>query len=127
VDRRLARTARQPGEWPSSSCADRTSRIDLRQANHLLTPSEEQLNARTAALRFDIGLLAGRLVALTDWLVDQEQTADLGSGCSAPGPARRRRWSRPRRGPPRSRRSSPAAGDRISPAGCFACCASQSS
>ena len=54
----------------------------------LLTPSEEQLDARTGALRFDIGLLAGRVAALTDWLVDQEQTADLVVGCSAPAPAR---------------------------------------
>ena len=46
----------------------------------LLTPSEEQLDARTGALRFDIGLLAGRVAALTDWLVDREQTADLGVG-----------------------------------------------
>jgi putative phosphoribosyl transferase len=46
----------------------------------LLTPEEEQLDARTGALRFDIGLLGRRVTALTDWLVDQEQTADLGVG-----------------------------------------------
>ena len=46
----------------------------------LLTPEEEQLDARTGVLRFDIGLLAGRVAALTDWLVDREQTADLGVG-----------------------------------------------
>jgi putative phosphoribosyl transferase len=46
----------------------------------LLTPEEEQVDARTGALRFDIGLLAGRVAALTDWLVDQEHTADLGVG-----------------------------------------------
>jgi len=46
----------------------------------LLTPEEEQFDARTGALRFDIGLLAGRVTAMTDWLVDQEQTADLGVG-----------------------------------------------
>ncbi|HVD16372.1 MAG TPA: dienelactone hydrolase family protein [Actinomycetota bacterium] len=46
----------------------------------LLTPEEEQLDASTGALRFDIGLLAGRVAALTDWLVDREQTADLGVG-----------------------------------------------
>jgi putative phosphoribosyl transferase len=46
----------------------------------LLTPEEEQVDARTGALRFDIGLLAGRVAALTDWLVDREQTADLGVG-----------------------------------------------
>jgi putative phosphoribosyl transferase len=46
----------------------------------LLTPEEERLDAATGALRFDIGLLAGRVAALTDWLVDQEKTADLGVG-----------------------------------------------
>jgi pimeloyl-ACP methyl ester carboxylesterase len=46
----------------------------------LLTPEEEQLDAATGALRFDIGLLAGRVAVLTDWLVDQEATADLGVG-----------------------------------------------
>src|ERR1700726_4625749 len=34
----------------------------------LLTLDEEVVDARTAQLRFDIGLLAERLVAATDWL-----------------------------------------------------------
>ena len=38
----------------------------------LLTPEEEQIDSRTAHLRFDIGLLASRLVAATDWLIAQE-------------------------------------------------------
>lgn len=46
----------------------------------LLTVEEEQIDARTGALRFDIGLLARRVAALTDWLVEQDQTADLGVG-----------------------------------------------
>jgi putative phosphoribosyl transferase len=46
----------------------------------LLTPEEERVDAGTGALRFDIGLLAGRVAALTDWLVDREETADLGVG-----------------------------------------------
>jgi putative phosphoribosyl transferase len=46
----------------------------------LLTPEEEQFDARTGALRFDIGLLAERVAALTDWVVGQEQLADLGVG-----------------------------------------------
>jgi dienelactone hydrolase len=46
----------------------------------LLTPAEEQLDARTAELRFDIGLLAARVAALTDWLVEQEPTESLGIG-----------------------------------------------
>jgi dienelactone hydrolase len=46
----------------------------------LLTPAEEQLDARTAELRFDIGLLAVRLVELTDWLTTYEPTAGLAIG-----------------------------------------------
>jgi putative phosphoribosyl transferase len=46
----------------------------------LLTPAEEQLDAHTAELRFDIGLLAARVAALTDWLVEQEPTEGLGIG-----------------------------------------------
>jgi dienelactone hydrolase len=46
----------------------------------LLTPAEEQLDARTAELRFDIGLLAVRLVELTDWLTTHEPTAGLAIG-----------------------------------------------
>src|SRR5580700_10211087 len=34
----------------------------------LLTSDEEHIHARTGRVRFDIGLLAQRLVALTDWL-----------------------------------------------------------
>ncbi|MEU5725170.1 hydrolase [Micromonospora sp. NPDC047738] len=34
----------------------------------LLTPDEDVLDARTAELRFDIGLLAGRLAAIVDWM-----------------------------------------------------------
>jgi putative phosphoribosyl transferase len=46
----------------------------------LLTAEEERIDARTGALRFDIGLLAGRVAALTDWLVEREDTAHLGVG-----------------------------------------------
>jgi len=35
----------------------------------LLTPDEEQVDLETGQLRFDIGLLAERLVGATDWLV----------------------------------------------------------
>jgi dienelactone hydrolase len=34
----------------------------------LLTPEEESVDARTGHLRFDIGLLAERLVSATDWI-----------------------------------------------------------
>jgi dienelactone hydrolase len=46
----------------------------------LLTAEEERIDALTAELRFDIGLLATRLAALTDWLTGQESTAGLGIG-----------------------------------------------
>jgi dienelactone hydrolase len=46
----------------------------------LLTPEEERVDARTAALRFDIDLLAVRVAALTDWLVEYEPTQGLGVG-----------------------------------------------
>src|SRR5687768_18558452 len=35
----------------------------------LLTPEEERVDERTAHLRFDIGLLAGRVVHAIDWLL----------------------------------------------------------
>jgi putative phosphoribosyl transferase len=46
----------------------------------LLTPEEERLDARDGHLRFDINLLAARLIALTDWLGQNQTTADLGVG-----------------------------------------------
>jgi dienelactone hydrolase len=41
----------------------------------LLTEDEEQVDDRTAHLRFDIGLLADRLVGAIDWLARDPQTA----------------------------------------------------
>jgi pimeloyl-ACP methyl ester carboxylesterase len=46
----------------------------------LLTLDEERADARTGQFRFDIGLLAARVIALTDWLAEHEPTADLGVG-----------------------------------------------
>jgi dienelactone hydrolase len=46
----------------------------------LLTAQEEQVDQRTAALRFDIDLLAARLIGLTDWVAHSESTAGLGIG-----------------------------------------------
>jgi putative phosphoribosyl transferase len=43
----------------------------------LLTGPEEELDARTRRLRFDIPLLAGRLTGAADWLGRDEQTAGL--------------------------------------------------
>jgi putative phosphoribosyl transferase len=47
----------------------------------LLTAREEAVDARTAHLRFDIGLLAERLVAAIEWLGKDPETADLTVGC----------------------------------------------
>jgi len=46
----------------------------------LLTPHEEVIDARTAQLRFDIDLLAERLVDATDWLTHFPDTKDLPIG-----------------------------------------------
>jgi putative phosphoribosyl transferase len=42
----------------------------------LLTAEEEEVDLRTAHLRFDIGLLAERLVAATEWLAQRPETRD---------------------------------------------------
>ena len=46
----------------------------------LFTPEEELVDMRTAELRFDIDLLAKRLVHATKWTKRQEQTRDLRIG-----------------------------------------------
>lgn len=46
----------------------------------LLTREEEAIDERTRHLRFDIGLLAERLVATVEWLRDRPQTALLPIG-----------------------------------------------
>jgi putative phosphoribosyl transferase len=44
----------------------------------LLTKDEERIDEQTAHLRFDIGLLADRLVAATDWLQEHVGNAKIG-------------------------------------------------
>src|SRR6059058_6179393 len=46
----------------------------------LLTPEEESVDLYTREHRFDIGLLAERLVAATKWAREQKQTRDLKIG-----------------------------------------------
>src|SRR3954463_860255 len=46
----------------------------------LLTADEEAIDRRTAHLRFDIGLLAERLLGATDWLTRHPDTRDLRVG-----------------------------------------------
>ena len=47
----------------------------------LLTPAEEQADQQTRQLRFDIPLLARRLVDVVDWLGEAPDTRDLPIGC----------------------------------------------
>lgn len=47
----------------------------------LLTREEERVDARTGQLRFDIRLLANRLVACVDWLARGARTSELRIGC----------------------------------------------
>src|SRR5512132_2060871 len=47
----------------------------------LLTPEEEALDVYTREHRFNIGLLANRLVHATKWARQQEETRDLHIGC----------------------------------------------
>src|SRR5919199_4349145 len=46
----------------------------------LLTADEETIDLQTRRLRFDIGLLADRLVGATDWLAQNPDTHDLKIG-----------------------------------------------
>ena len=46
----------------------------------LLTAEEERIDLYTGELRFDIGLLAGRLESATDWLLSQPQTREMSIG-----------------------------------------------
>ena len=43
----------------------------------LLTPEEEEVDLQTRHLRFDVGLLAERLVGVTDWLAQDPRTQNL--------------------------------------------------
>jgi dienelactone hydrolase len=46
----------------------------------LLTPEEELVDDRTAEYRFDIPMLAGRLVTIVDWLQRRKETSSLPIG-----------------------------------------------
>jgi len=46
----------------------------------LLTPAEDKEDARTGRLRFDINLLADRLIGAVDWIRHQEPTRGLSLG-----------------------------------------------
>jgi pimeloyl-ACP methyl ester carboxylesterase len=46
----------------------------------LLTPEEERVDERTRQIRFDIPLLAGRVVATVDWLAEHAATREQSVG-----------------------------------------------
>jgi pimeloyl-ACP methyl ester carboxylesterase len=46
----------------------------------LLTPDEEAIDLRTMQIRFDIDLLAERLIGVTDWLTEHRDTRHLRLG-----------------------------------------------
>jgi len=89
----------------------------------LLTPEEEVTDARTARLRFDIRLLAERLVEVTDCSASARRRAGSGSVTSAPAPAPPPPSSRRPCAQPRWAPSSRGAGGRTSPAARWRSCA----
>ncbi|MEH1166355.1 alpha/beta fold hydrolase [Micromonospora sp. CPCC 205539] len=46
----------------------------------LLTPAEDEVDARTAELRFNIGMLASRLAGIVDWLAAEQPAGDVPIG-----------------------------------------------
>ncbi|MFI7577533.1 dienelactone hydrolase family protein [Micromonospora sp. NPDC049497] len=48
----------------------------------LLTPAENQVDERTAELRFDIGLLARRLAGIVDWLATEQPFGPAPAGAA---------------------------------------------
>jgi putative phosphoribosyl transferase len=61
--------------------ADRLNGIGLATVlTDLLTPDEERVDAVTAELRFDIGLLARRLTGIIDWMTEQPMLDSLPLG-----------------------------------------------
>ena len=98
--RRARRRPRRPGvaaaAWsssPTAAAAAGTARATSSRGRaarrpgygtlllDLLTEDEERIDARTRALRFDIALLAGRLIAAADWLRAAEPTPGCRSAC----------------------------------------------
>lgn len=65
----------------------------------LLTPDEEALDLRTQCFRFDIPLLAGRVVGILDWLTKQLQAQGGRSTFSGQVPVQPPPSSPPHKGP----------------------------
>lgn len=64
----------------------------------IFSPREEEVDEITRHDRFDIGMLADRLVAAVDWLGEQADTRDLPIGLFGASTGGGRRWSRLRSG-----------------------------
>jgi putative phosphoribosyl transferase len=79
----------------------------------LLTMEEEAVDIKTAHLRFNIGLLAERLIGATDWLKQDDDTEKLKLDISAPAQVPPRHWWRLPNARSLSMQSSHAAGARI--------------
>jgi hypothetical protein len=56
------------------------------------TSDEEQVDLQNRTLRFDIDLLAKRLVEVSDWLATNPQIQGLPIGVFGPARGRRPRW-----------------------------------
>ncbi|MGE3739032.1 MAG: dienelactone hydrolase family protein [Geminicoccaceae bacterium] len=84
--RDLVRFAHGSGSSRKSPCNREVARA-LNRAGlatllmDMLTADEVVVDVRTAQLRFDIGLLAKRLVEAADWLARQPVTRSLRLGC----------------------------------------------
>ena len=70
----------QPVQQPESLRRGRTPAWRIWTLLDLLTEAEEEVDLRTRHLRFDMPLLAGRLIEATDWLQHQPSTRDLPIG-----------------------------------------------
>ena len=77
----------------------------------LLTADEEAIDLQTQRLRFDISLLADRLVGATDWLAQNPHTRDLKIGYFGASTGAAAPWWPRRSGLTLSAQSSRAGGD----------------
>ena len=108
-----AATARAIGWWPTCSATSGLATLLF----DLLTRAEEAVDLRTRHLRFDIALLAERLLIATDWIAESRPTPPVCRRLrSARAPAPPPRSSRRPSGPTPCAPSSRAAAGPTSPA-----------
>jgi dienelactone hydrolase len=76
-----SRQRQRPAQLPQSPCCPAAQRGEAGDPlDRPLTSDEEAIDLRTAHLRFDIGLLAERLIGATDWLAEYPYTQHLPLG-----------------------------------------------